>query len=162
MQDNTLLTVCTKKLLLTQSLLLPTVDTKFFLKKSGRDDSHGVYQKASIKTELFILLTMDTTFFTEMQDNTLLTVCSERLLLKPSFFDTQCGYNFVLKKSRTKRFSRCVQKNVYKKLSCLFYSHWIQFFSNQMQQNTLLKVCSGELLLKLICFLLLTVNTKLF
>ena len=63
MQDNTLLTVCTKKRSLTQSFLLPTVDTKFFLKKLGRDDSHGVYQKTSIKTELFILLTIDTIFF---------------------------------------------------------------------------------------------------
>ena len=63
MQDNTLLTVCTKKLLLTQSFLLPTVDTKCFLKKSERDDSHGVYQKTSIKTEWFILLTLYKFFF---------------------------------------------------------------------------------------------------
>ena len=60
MQDNTLLTVCTKKLLLTQSFLLLTVDTKFFLEKSGREDSHRVYQKTSIKTDLFIILTLDT------------------------------------------------------------------------------------------------------
>ena len=82
MQDNTLLTLCTKKLLLTQSFSLPTMETKFFLKNSGRDDSYGVYQKTSIKTELFILLTLDTCFSTQMQDNTLLTVFSEELLLK--------------------------------------------------------------------------------
>ena len=63
MQDNTLLTVRTKKLSLTHSFLMSMVDTNFSLKKSGRDVSHGVYQKTSIKTELFILLTLDLFFF---------------------------------------------------------------------------------------------------
>ena len=86
MQNNTLLTVFNKKLLLTQSFLLPMVNTKFFLEKSGQDDSHRVYQKTSIKTKLFMLLTLDTIPFYKMQNNTLLTMYSERLLLELSFF----------------------------------------------------------------------------
>ena len=65
------------------------------------------------------------------------------------FFTTHGGYNFFLNKSRTRRFSRCVPKNFFRKLSCFYYSPWIQFSSKQMQDNTLLTVCSERLLLKL-------------
>ena len=39
-----------------------------------------------------------------------------------------------------------------KKLSCFYYSRWLQFFSEQMQDDILLTVCTKNLLLKLIVF----------
>ena len=68
------------------------------------------------------------------------------------FFTTHGGYNFFLKKSRTRRLSRCVPKSFYKKLNCLYYPPWIQFLSKQMQDNTLLTVCTEKRLLKLSFF----------
>ena len=62
--------MCSENLLLKLSFFHYSVWIHFFDKKSGRDVSHGVYQKTSIKTELFILLTLDTIFSTQLQDNT--------------------------------------------------------------------------------------------
>ena len=61
-----------------------------------------------------------------------------------------------------RRFSRCVPENFYKKLDCLYYPPGIQFFSKQMQDNTLLTVCTAKRLLKLSFFSILTVDTKFF
>ena len=61
-----------------------------------------------------------------------------------------------------RRFLRCVPKNFYKKLNCLYYPPWIQFLSKQMQDNTLLTVCTEKRLLKLSFFSILTVDTKFF
>ena len=77
------------------------------------------------------------------------------------FFTTHGGYNFFLNKSRTRRFSPCVPKNFFRKLSCFYYSPWIQFFSKQMQDNTLLTVWTKKLLLTQ-SFLLPTVDTNYF
>ena len=153
MQDNTLLTVCSEELLLKLIYFSTThCEYKIVLNKSKTRRFSRCVPKTSIKTQLFILLTLDTILSTQIQEITLLTVCSERLLLKLSFFSLlMMDTNFSEKKQEETFLTMCTKK-LLQKLCCLFYSPWIQFLSKQMQDNTLLTVCSEELLLKLICF----------
>ena len=51
-----------------------TVDTKLFLKNAGRYFTQCVCQKPSFKTELLLLITLDTFFSKQLKGKTLLTV----------------------------------------------------------------------------------------
>ena len=151
MTDNTLLTVCTEKRLLKLSFfqysrwiqnfstkmqndtLLTTCTKNFPIKLIGFT-THGEYKNVLNKCK------------------TSLTVCSETLLLKVSCFTAHGEYKIFLNKCRMRRFSRCVPKNFYKKLNCLYYPSWIQILSEKMQDNTLLTVCAEKRLLKLSFF----------
>ena len=86
MQDKTLLRVCTKKRLLTQAFYCPLWIQKISLKKVKTRRFSRSVPKTSKETDLFILLTLAIFFSTQMQDNTLLAVCTEKRLIKLNFF----------------------------------------------------------------------------
>ena len=121
--------------------------------KAGRDVSHGVYQKTSIKTELFIRPNLDTTFvYINARQYFTHGVFRKTSIKTMLFLLIKVNTKFFLNKSRMRRFSRCVPKNFYKKLNCLYYPPWKQFLSKQMQDNTLLTVCTEKRLLNLSFF----------
>ena len=80
-----------------------------------------------------------------MQDNTLLTVCSERLLVKLGFFQYSRRIQKFSKQMKTILYSRRAPKTS-NKTKWFYYSRWIQKYSKQMQEDVLLTACTEKLL----------------
>ena len=120
MQDDTLLTVCTKNF--------------------------------SLKIMLFYNSRWIQNFSKQKQNDTLLTAYTKIFLIKLSGFTTHGGYKIFLSKCSPILYSRCALKSFTFKIILFYYSRWIQKFSIQRQNNTLLRMSTKKLLLKLCCF----------
>ena len=86
---------------------------KSFLKKAKQYFTQDVYQKTSLKIMLFYNSRWIQFFSKQMQNDTLLTAYTKKLLIKLSGFTTHGGYKIFPNKCRTILYSRCVLKNFY-------------------------------------------------
>ena len=108
MQNDILLTVCTKKLLLKLIVFTTHRGYKCCSNKYRTILYSRCLRKISIKTKLVSLLTVDTKV--SKQDDSLLTAGIKKLLLKLSIFYYSRRIHFFLNKCRTILYSRLVPK----------------------------------------------------
>ena len=120
------------------------------------DNLLNVFGKNSFKTELLLLITLDTFFLNKCRTKLYSRFEPKKLLKKLSGFTINGGYKNFLNKCRTIFYSRRAPKNFYY-LSRFFYSRWIQKLSKQWQDETFLTMCTKKLL-KTELFILLTLG----
>ena len=124
MQDNTLLTVRSERLLLKLSFFsLPTVDTIFFLNKSRtRRLSRCVPESFYKKLNCLYYPPWIKFLSKQMQHNTLLTVCTEKRLLKLSLFQYSLWIQIFFLKNAERYFTHDVHQNTSSKTNWFYYS----------------------------------------